>query len=64
MAGRFTNTNYGKTIDSLVQATKGVLNNPYYIHSNKKPTEVTYYKQNVEKGTTLKSKQTIKVYAS
>ena len=51
MAGRFTNTNYGKTIDSLVQATKGVLNNPYYIHSNKKPTEVTYYKQNVEKTT-------------
>lgn len=51
MAGRFTNTTYGKTIDSLVQATKGVLNNPYYIHSNKKPTEVTYYKQNLEKTT-------------
>ena len=49
--GKFTNTKYTKTIDHLVQATKGVLNNPYYKFTDKKPTKVTYYKQNIEKTT-------------
>lgn len=51
MAGRFTNTKYTKTVDSLVQATKGVLNNPYYVFTDKKPTKVTYYRQSREKTT-------------
>lgn len=51
MAGKFTNTTYTKTIDSLVQATKGNLKNPYYMYSDKKPTKVTYYKQNLERTT-------------
>ena len=51
MAGRFTNTKYTKTVDSLVQATKGVLNNPYYVFTDKKPTKVTYYRQNKTKST-------------
>ena len=51
MAGRFTNTKYSKTVDSLVQATKGVLNNPYYVFTDKKPTKVTYYRQSREKTT-------------
>lgn len=51
MAGKFINTTYGKTVDSLVKATKGVLNNPYYVYTDKKPTKVTYYKQNLEKST-------------
>ena len=51
MAGRFTNTKYAKTVDSLVQATKGVLKNPYYIFNDKKPTKVTYYRQSREKTT-------------
>ena len=51
MAGRFTNTKYTKTVDSLVQATKGVLNNPYYVFTDKKPTKVTYYRQNKTKTT-------------
>ena len=51
MAGRFTNTTYTNTVDSLVQASKGVLNNPYYVFTDKKPTKVTYYKQNLEKST-------------
>ena len=51
MAGKFTNTTYGKTVDNLVKATKGVLKNPYYVYTDKKPTKVTYYKQNLEKTT-------------
>ena len=51
MAGKFTNTTYGKTVDNLVKATKGVLQNPYYKYIDKQPTKVTYYKQNLEKTT-------------
>ena len=51
MAGRFTNTTYTRTVDNLVKATKGVLNNPYYLYTDKKPTKVTYYKQNLERTT-------------
>ena len=51
MAGKFTNTTYGKTVDNLVKATKGVLQNPYYKYTDKQPTKVTYYKQNLEKTT-------------
>ena len=49
--GKFTDTRYVNTINSLVNATKDKLNNPYYVFSDKKPTKVTYYAQNVEKST-------------
>ena len=49
--GKFTNTSYTNTIDKLVDATKSKLNNPYYIFTDKKPTKVTYYAQNIEKST-------------
>lgn len=49
--GKFTDTRYVNTINSLVNATKDKLNNPYYVFSDKKPTKVTYYTQNVEKST-------------
>ena len=49
--GKFTNTNYVSTLDKLVDASKSKLNNPYYKFSDKKPTVVTYYSQNVEKST-------------
>lgn len=49
--GKFTNTTYVNTIDSLVDATKSKLNNPYYIFSDQKPTKVTYYSQNIERST-------------
>ena len=48
---KFTDTKYTNTIDSLVSATKSKINNPYYIFSDKKPTKVTYYSQNIEKST-------------
>lgn len=49
--GKFTDTKYINTIDSLVNATKSKLNNPYYKFTDQKPTKVTYYSQNIEKST-------------
>ena len=49
--GKFSDTKYINTIDSLVDATKDKLNNPYYLFADRKPTKVTYYNQNVEKST-------------
>lgn len=49
--GQFTNSTYTQTIESLVKATESKINNPYYKFSDKKPTEVVYYKQNKEKST-------------
>lgn len=51
MAGKFTDTTYTNTIDSLVKATKDKFKNPYYVFSAQKPTKVTYYSQNIEKST-------------
>lgn len=51
MGGKFTNTNYTNTIDSLVNATKSKLNNPYYKFNDQKPTKVVYYAQNKERST-------------
>lgn len=48
---KFTDTKYVRTIDSLVDAAKNKLVNPYYIYSDKKGTIVDYYSQNVEKST-------------
>ena len=48
---KFSDTKYINTIDNLVSATKDKINNPYYKFSDKKPTKVTYYTQNVEKST-------------
>lgn len=49
--GKFNDTKYTTTIDSLVDATKNKINNPYYVFSDQKPTKVTYYAQNIEKST-------------
>lgn len=49
--GKFSDTRYVNTIDSLVNATKSKLENPYYQFADKKPTKVTYYSQNIEKST-------------
>lgn len=51
MAGKFTDTKYTKTIDSLVTSVKERIQNPYYKFSDKKPTKVVYYRQNTEKTT-------------
>lgn len=49
--GKFNDTKYINTIDSLVSATKDKLINPYYPFGDRKPTKVTYYSQNIEKST-------------
>lgn len=49
--GKFTNTSYANTINNLVDAGKSRLDNPYYIFSDKKPTETNYYRQNKEAST-------------
>lgn len=49
--GKFSDTKYVKTIDSLVEATNDKLKNPYYVFADRKPTKVIYYNQNVEKST-------------
>ena len=49
--GTFTDTKYIKTIDSLVDATKDKIKNPYYLFTDKKPTKVVYYSQSIESST-------------
>ena len=55
--GSFTNTTYTTTIDSLTKAAESKLVNPYYKFSDKKPTSVNYYKQNIKKSTLDQSAQ-------
>ena len=49
--GKFTDTKFVNTIDNLVESTKTKLKNPYYIFSDRSPSKVIYYNQNVEKST-------------
>lgn len=51
MAGRFTNTQYNQSINNIVSSIDSRLNNPYYKFNDKKPTIVTYYRQNKEMST-------------
>ena len=52
--GSFINTNYSKTVDNLVKGSQERLNNPYYLFSSKKPTNVTYWNINIKKTTLQK----------
>lgn len=49
--GKFSDTKYVSTVNNLTDAVKSKLNNPYYVFTDKKPTKVTYYAQNIEKTT-------------
>lgn len=51
MPGIFTNSVYTATIEGLMQATEDKVKNPYYKYTDKKPTQVTYFKQNLTKST-------------
>ena len=48
---KFINTSYKNTINSIVETHKSKIDNPYYIFTDKKPTLVTYYNQNLHKST-------------
>lgn len=49
--GKFINTTYQDTVDNLVDMNKNLIDNPFYLFNNQKPTKVTYYNINIEKST-------------
>ena len=49
MAGKFVNTKYQDTVQSLVDGVKDKINSPFYQYNNEKPTIVTYYNINRKK---------------
>lgn len=49
--GKFLNSKYSTTVESIVNAGKERLKNPYYLFTDKKPTIVTYYNINTTKTT-------------
>lgn len=51
MAGKFINTKYYDTQESLVNIHEDLVQNPFYLFNDKKGTRVTYYNINTEKTT-------------
>ena len=49
--GKFINTNYTDAIENVSGTIESLLNNPYYMWNDKKPTIVTYYHINAEQST-------------
>ena len=49
--GKFINTNYTDAIVNVSGTIESLLNNPYYMWNDKKPTIVTYYHINEEQST-------------
>ena len=51
MAGKFINTQYKDTIDSITNMSKDLLNNPFYKFNDKKATRTRYWNINKKKST-------------
>ena len=49
--GKFIDTAYTQAVDNVSETVKSLLNNPYYMWTEKKPTTVTYYHINAEQST-------------
>lgn len=49
--GKFVNTTHTENINTLVEGTKRIINNPYYVWANRQPTVVTYFNLNTEMST-------------
>lgn len=49
--GKFLNTQYYDTVDSLVKMNEDLVQNPFYLYNDKKCTKVKYYNINKEKTT-------------
>ena len=49
--GKFINTTYLDSVDSVVDTMKDLLKNPYYKWMDGKPTKITYYHLNTKKST-------------
>lgn len=45
---KFVNTQYVDSLNSLTDGFKNKLNNPYYMHTDKKPVVTTYYNQDIK----------------
>lgn len=48
---KFINTKHKVSMDALIDGFKDKMNNPYYLHMDKKPNPVTYFNQNLHKST-------------
>lgn len=59
MAGRFSNTRYTDTVDSLLDSMKTVIKNGYYKYSDKSPTPVDYFHISKEASTLDEGSKTI-----
>lgn len=51
MAGKFSNTKYNDTVDSVISTMKNAIKNPYYKWSDKPPTSTEYFNINTEQST-------------
>lgn len=51
MAGKFINTSNQEIFSNIINTTKSILNNPFYMFSDKKGSECTYYNINTTKTT-------------
>ena len=49
--GKFINTQYYDTVDTIVQLNNDLVQNPFYLFNDKKCTKVKYYNINFEKTT-------------
>lgn len=49
--GKFTDTQYKNTMDTLFEGVKTVINNPYYLFTDQKGLKVNYYAINRERST-------------
>ena len=51
MPGRFSNTTYSDTVNSLLDTMKGAIKNNYYKYTDKQPTPVEYFHINKQAST-------------
>lgn len=51
MPGKFINTVYKDTMDSLISIHDDLIKNPFYLFNDKKGVKVRYFNQNMEKST-------------
>lgn len=49
--GRFINTTYKDSMDSIISIHEDLIKNPFYLYNDKKGSKVKYYNQNTEKST-------------
>lgn len=61
--GKFINTTRSDDITNLIESAKNIINNPFYLWSNRPPTIVTYYNINKEMSTLDESTKDLMSYS-